>query len=362
MKSFCTLALASLTLAACGPMEQPTEEEVSGLPILGDGTHDIGTLVVEEIAGSYDVISGVTDVKVHPDKPGEVWISSQVNDAVIIVFDAGTEDRTSKFNSAPGSNHFLAKPMAIAFGDGVMASAHEEDEVTQGGGSPADFMGPTLWDSNSINFDGGHPTHLDMLHNSPNSAGIAWDEGNAFWVFDGAHNSITMYDFRLDHGYGGADHSDGIIARYVEGEVAYVPGVASHMEMDHETGLLYIADTGNNRIAVLDTATGTRGGATFPMYDTQDQYAMDGAELTTLIDGDENYMGRPAGLALHDGKIWVSDHQTGEIQVFDMDGNAIDYLDTGLGADALGGIDFDDDGNLYLVNRLDDTVLRLSTK
>jgi len=356
MKRISTLVIASLTFIACGPMEQPADAVVSGLPILGDGTHDIASLDVVEMAGSYDVISGVTDVKVHPENEGELWIASQNNDGIVIVFDAGTDDRHTKMNNAPGSNHFLAKPMAIALGDETMASTHEEDQPTQGASSPADFMGPTLWDVNSLNFDGGHATHLDMLHNSPNSTGIAWDSGNKFWAFDGAHNSITMYDFKNDHGYGGADHSDGETARFVEGEVSYVPGVASHMEMDHETGLLYIADTGNNRIAVLDTATGTRGNPVMPNYDGVPQYRMDGAELTTFIDGDE------FGLALHDGKLWIADHQTGEIQAFDMDGNPVDYLETGLGEGALGGIDFDDAGNLYVVNRNDDTVLRFSVK
>ena len=35
-------------------------------------------------------------------------------------------------------------------------------------------MGPTLWDGNLNIYDGGHASHLDMLHNSPNGAGIAW--------------------------------------------------------------------------------------------------------------------------------------------------------------------------------------------
>jgi DNA-binding beta-propeller fold protein YncE len=339
-----------------------TDEPVSGIPILGDGTNDIGTLVMEEVASSADGISGVTDVKVHPDFPGEIWVTSQNNDAVVIVFDAGTDERTSKFNSAPGANHFLAKPMGIAFGEGTMASTHEEDQPTQGAATPADFMGPTLWDSNAVNFDGGHPTHLDMLHNSPNSTGIAWDSANIYWVFDGAHNSITRYDFRNDHGYGGADHSDGVTSRYVEGEVKYVSGVASHMEIDHETGMLYVADTGNNRVAVLDTASGERGGAVFPNYDGVDQHAMTGASLETVVDGEDNYMGRPAGLALHDGKIFVSDHQTGEIQAFDLEGNFLDFLQTDLGDGALGGIDFDDEGRMYLVDRNEDRVLRLSVK
>lgn len=363
MKRFTTplIALASLSLVACGPGETPEDEPVSGLPILGDGTNDIGTLLMEEVATVGDALSGVTDVKVHPEFPGEIWVASKNNDAVVIVFDAGTEERSTKFNSAPGANHFLAKPMAIAFGDGTMASAHEEDEATQPS-TPPDFMGPTLWDSNAVNFDGGHPTHLDMLHNSPNSTGIAWDSGNAYWVFDGWHNSVTKYDFRNDHGYGGADHSDGVVSRCVEGEVKYVEGVASHMEMDHETGLLYIADTGNNRVAVLDTTTGERGSPVFPNYDGTDQHAINDAVIETLVDGEDNYMGRPAGLALHDGKIFIADHQTGEIQAFDMDGNALDFLQTDLGDGALGGIDFDDEGRLYVVDRNEDRVLRLSVK
>src|SRR5690606_38485909 len=116
-------------------------------------------------------------------------------------------------------------------------------------------------------YDSGHASHLDMLHNSPNGVGIAWDHDNVYWLFDGFHESITRYDFRNDHGLGGEDHRDGIIRRYVEGEVSYVPEVTAGMEIDHATGLLYFSDPGNARIAVLDTTSGAPGGPIGPNYD-----------------------------------------------------------------------------------------------
>ena len=77
--------------------------------------------------------------------------------------------------------------------------------------------------------------------------GIAWEKDNVYWVFDGYHSSITRYDFNEDHGPGGTVHDDGTVSRYVEGKVKRVANVVSHMEMDRESNLLYVADTGNNR-------------------------------------------------------------------------------------------------------------------
>ena len=98
-----------------------------------------------------------------------------------------------------------------------------------------------------------------MLHNSPNAAGIAWEKDNAYWVFDGMHGSLTRYDFNSDHGPGGTNHRDGIVARFVEGKVSHEPGVPSHMVYRADTLQLYVADTGNSRIAILETSTGNIG-------------------------------------------------------------------------------------------------------
>ena len=78
--------------------------------------------------------------------------------------------------------HFMAKVSGIAFNsDGNFATSQEEDQITQPS-TPANFMGPTLWDGNLKEWEEGHLSHLDMLHNSPNGAGIAWEQGNVFWI------------------------------------------------------------------------------------------------------------------------------------------------------------------------------------
>ena len=92
-------------------------------------------------------------------------------------------------------------------------------------------------------------THIDMLHMSPLCMGIAWDgAANVYWTFDGGNKSIVKYDFKLDHGMGNDDHSDGEIFRYVKGQLGYEKKVPSHLFYAPESKTLYIADAANGRI------------------------------------------------------------------------------------------------------------------
>lgn len=358
----CSLSL----LGGCDPTGADPADEETGLPVLGNGAHELGAVLVEDLLTAEDGLNVPRDLALHPDDPSMLWVLNRT-DSMLIAFDVGTEHQAVSLRNAPGNYHFMPEGSAFAFGlDGTFATVHEEDTMTQGpNGTPPDFMGPSLWDADPAatmdTFDGGHPTHLDMLHNSPNSMGVAWETGNVFWVFDGFHGSLTRYDFVEDHGYGGEDHSDGIIARYAEGQVKYQEDVPSHLELDRETNLLYVADTGNNRIGVLDITTGERGNYLLPNYDGAEQFAMNGAEVTTLVDGEKNYHSRPSGLALHDDMLFVADHGTGEIVAYSLDGEMVDYLDTGL-AGSLMGIAFDPEGRLYAVDSEGGRVLRISAK
>src|SRR5947199_7075163 len=107
-------------------------------------------------------------------------------------------------------------------------------------------MGPTLWSSDLDIFAELNPhglgSHLDMLHNSPNCMGIAWQESNIYWAFSGKDNAIFKYDFKTDDGIGNDDHSDGESYRYVKGQVRRVAGVPSHLVYRKEDRMLYIAD------------------------------------------------------------------------------------------------------------------------
>ena len=357
----------SAALAGC-PTGPNGDDDDAGIPILGDGSHDIESLDMAVIADSGDGLNIPRDLEFHPQRPDELWIVNRGDDSSTILLDAGTSDQESVFRgNTGGSAHFLAQPSALAFSDdGTFATIHETDDLTQGpNGTPEDFMGPTLWTSDLDIYDGGHGGHLDMLHNSPNGMGIAWEDDRIFWVFDGYNDSLTRYNFNDDHGPGGTFHGDAEIERHVAGEVRWREDIPSHLAYDQDTDLLYVADTGNNRIAVHDTSTGERGANHGPGYDVPAdmQYTVDGGDCSTLIDGEAiDEMGRPSGLELHDGKLWITDNRTARIWAFDLEGNLLDYLDTGLDDGALMGIEFDADGNLYAVDAENDEVIKISVK
>lgn len=349
---------ALLFCVACGPAPEPLPPP--GLAILGQGTHELASVRLETIATSADGLATPRDLELNPLEPTQLWIVNH-DTSVTIVFDVGLSTQHAERHAAFGANHFLAQPSAIAFGaNGTFATAPEENEITQSS-TPVDFMGPSLWPSDLSIFDAGHASHFDMLHNSPSSAGIAWEHDNVYWVFDGAHRSLTRYDFQADHGPGGEDHSDGIVSRFVEGEVSYVPGVSSHMVFSN--GLLYVADTGNARIAVLDPSTATRGAAIHPNYDGGTQNTMIGGTLTTLVDGASVGLVRPAGLAIDGDLLYVSDNETSILSAFDLGtGVLVDYLylSSEIAPGGLMGIEIDGEGRILLADTAGSRILRIS--
>ena len=283
----CVLAFCLGSLVGCQPGtrggDDDDDHEPVGLDILGNGTHEPGDLEIDVYADSGDGLNTPRDLQWNPANDDQLFIAN-MNERLTVI-DDGTAD---SYFGGEANQHFFAVPAAIAFTDqNTFASIHETDQLTQGAFTPADFMGPTLWTADTNILDMGHWSHLDMLHNTPLGMGIEWDHGNAFWVFDGYHSSITFYDFHTDHGLGGTDHSDGEIARYVEGEVQRRMEVPSHMALDRDSDLLYIADTGNDRIAVLDTRSGSNGSNTAPNYDCPPnmQYRVEGASIETFAEG-----------------------------------------------------------------------------
>lgn len=366
------LILAStfaFSLAACPPPGSGDDDDAAdAIDLLGGGTHSLDSVQLDVVATSDDGLASPTDLEFHPERRSELWIVNQETEGVTVLLDTNTDDQEAlNFDDNVAGIHFMARPSALAFADnGTFATIHDTDEPTQGGATPDDFMGPTWWTSDLDEFDGGHHGHIDMLHNSPLGMGIAWAGDSVFWVFDGYHSALTRYDFNDDHGLGGTDHSDGETARYVEGEVDRRDGVPSHMVYDHDTDMLYVADTGNLRICVLDTSTGTTGDFTNPNYDGTLQYEVREAQLSTLVSVDEIAgtdglaMSKPSGIALHDGKLWVSDARRNWIVAFDLEGNMLDYLDLELEEFSINGIEFAEDGSLYVIDNLAEEVLRIS--
>jgi len=358
------------------PEETATPEEVTpdvvepkGLPILGNGSHSPASLMMDLLLDDSYSLSSPRDLAFNPDVAAgtsQLFVAdADMN--MYVVTNPGTPNARVRAKSGLGSDHFMPAPVSLAFSNiGTFATAHETDWITQDS-TPADFMGPTLWPTDSGDFDGGWASHLDMLHNSPNAVGIAWDNANAYWVFDGYHQSITFYDFQKDHGPGGEDHSDGIIVRWVEGQVGYVPGVTSDMQLDHATGLLYIADSGNGRIAVLDTKSGSKGATIRPDYDGAQQYAWKDATFRTLVDMKALGGTVPSGLALHDGKVFVTDNATSRVYAFELDNGTpqtapVDWMDLTsiIPAGNLGALTFDQEGRMVVLDVHGARVVRLA--
>ena len=342
-----------------------TGESQTPIPVLGNGTHDIDEVVVEVLSTPQDGLNFPTDAEFKPDTR-QLWVTNRADFSIVIYDQAGLVDQSvAKYQDPLGNGpHFLAKPAALAFGDnGNLATAQQEGEVTQPG-DPADgsFMGPTLWTSDLPTFKGGHESHLDMLHNSPLSSGIAFDTGNAYWVYDGRHGSLTYYDFNADHGLGGTDHEDGEIYRYVDGQMGYVNSVPSHLVWDRDASRLYAADTQHNRIVVLEPETAEMGGSISPNYDGCTMRYMSGAQLTTLVDGEtlEMPMSGPSGLEMFDDKLFVTDPFTGIIYAFDLDGKLLDWLDTGFPEGSLLGFTFDAEGSIYVTDAAANRLIKIS--
>jgi len=145
--------------------------------------------------------------------------------------------------------------------------------------------------------------------------------------------------------------------------MSWVENVPSHMEFHQESKMLYVADTGNNRIVALDTASGTRGKKVGPLADGHsEQYAMDGALLFTVVDGASIGMIQPSGLAIDRDVLYIGDHATSTIYAFTLEGELLDYLETTVPAGNLMGLELDEAGNIYTLNAVTQEVIRISPK
>ncbi len=353
-------------------LEPDAAPEPVGLAVLGAGSHSIDAVDLTVIGTAADGLDVPRDLEFDPDAENPtLWVVNRADDSTTIFFDPGTDDQDAVHIIDPYALHFMEEVSSIAFGaPGTFGTCQESRNTYNGQGEANDFMGPSLWSSDLevygrtnpeavafLGFDLG--SHLDMQHESPLCMGIAWERDNIYWVFEGLTSSIARNDFREDHGAGYDDHSDGVVIRFAVGEVARVPDVPSHLVYDHDSGLLYIADTGNARLASLDTREGTPG-VNMPVVEpgTVLRLAAGGAPVETLFEDAD--LKRPSGLALHDGVLYVGDNLTGRIWGLDLDGEVIDYLDTELPPGALMGLEVGPDGALWITDAADDRVMRIA--
>ncbi len=324
-----------------------------------------------------------TDLDFHPDRD-ELWVvnrrfevaglCSQSNpgsarcrslgSTTTIIFAPGTEAQSVKTLEDENSWHFMRRAPSLAMGAldtfatcGEAATGNFEDD-------PVTYIGPSLWSADLEIYaqpSGGNGSHLDMLHETPWCMGIAHERDNVYWLFNGDAGAIDRIDFHEDHGPGADDHSDGEVHRYLEGFVTRVPNVPSHMVFNPDDSFLYIVDTGSTRVIRMDTTSGRRGGALSPIWEPL-------ARSGTMVDvfAEEvvapGTLTEPSGLALHEGVLYVSDHATSELFAFDLAGNLLRKLATGLPEGTLAGIAVGPDDRLYLVDMLQGGVYRIDPR
>lgn len=329
------------------------------------------------IASSAQGLNTPRDLEFHPSstRSDELWVVNRADDSVVIIHDTGKSTQTAEKRLDSFRNHFMEEVSAIAFGsyhpefDYQFATAQESRNTYDGQGSPNNFMGPALWPSALTHFavehqnDGLLGSHTDMLHESPNGMGIAHDSGNAYWYFDGYYGNLVYYDFQTDHDTGEDDHSDGIVRRHTDIQLSRLGNIPGHMVMDQSNGILYISDTGTNRVLWVNTRdtsvqTSSMMSHSSRLEPLQEYTAVTGREFGVLATNVPN----PSGIALDGHRLFVSANGNGSLWAFDLSSNGKSATVNTIvetTANSIMGIEIGPDSKLYYVDGAMNKVVRL---
>ena len=355
------VVLLAVSVTGCPAAEVPPED-----------TSLFGSVEVSVVADADDGLLGPRDLDFNPDVEGELWVINRTDDASLTISNVGTTAQAIVRRKDPYALHFMEETAALSFSTGMKfgtcgESRNTYDDQQQGN----DFMGPALWSADAAIYaitnpeavadNGGSDlgSHLDMMHETPLCMGIAWVSDNVYFVFEGLTNTIARYDFKTDHGPGFDFHGDGTVERFVDVDVARIADVPSHMVYDHDSELLYVADTGNNRVSVLDVSTAFQA-SEFRGFETLVQESTD-ATWTEFVTGEDADFQAPSGLALHDGVLYVGDNLTSRISAFDLEGNLLETLDLDIDEGGLMGLRVSPDGeSLYVTDFVGNRVLRVA--
>ena len=328
------------------------------------------TFTIDQVANSSNQINSPTDLDFHPVLTNnELWVINKDNEtsggSTVTIYDAGDAGQTSLWKRDGNAWHFMSLPTGIAFSqNGNWANSPGVFDANHNGG--AAFTGPALWSSDMSIYaqpSGGNGSHLDMLHLSPNSQGIASEVDNVFWVFDGYTDDIVRYDFVEDHGPGNSFHGDAIIRRYSDDAVFMDPSeeAVSHLVLDDAQQWLYVVDNGNQRVIRIDITTGSNvGGApNYPGNEPVAEYSeYTGYTQENVVTG----LSRPAGIDVIDNRMIVSEYQSGEIIIYDistMPAVELERISTGL--NSVQGIKIGPSGRIWFVDQNSNGVYKLET-
>ncbi|MBL7938809.1 MAG: T9SS type A sorting domain-containing protein [Flavobacteriales bacterium] len=327
-------------------------------------------LTYTNIVTASDEVSQPRDLDFKPNS-NELWVlnkGTSNGSSVVIVHHAGMPEQTEEYRKDTHSGHFTITGSAMAFSENGEWAAVSEVQSTAGGNST--FMGPALWSGDpniyaevfQNNWVNGQPlgSHLDMLHQSPFSMGIAADSAKVYWVMDGHNGNICRYDYVEDHGPGYDDHGAGKIWRYTDVPVTRVANMPSHMVMDRENGWLYFIDGGTKQIKRLNVNSGdVTGNLAVPATAGEPlagYYRVEGAVVEVV---DTWTTGQPCGIDYMMGRLIVSDNSTGDIKMYDVMETPMLMGTIVTGQPGIMGLVVGHDGSIYFANYTGNKVVRI---
>ncbi|MFT5822405.1 MAG: hypothetical protein ACI8ZM_003661 [Crocinitomix sp.] len=345
----------------------------------GFGQGDRGDIIIQYfdadveltvIGDGGDAVSNPQDLEFHPDLTrNELWVVMKGTEAsgssTVTFYDTGEDGQSTILKNDVNNWHFMSLTSGLAFSEDNYnwATSPNVWDANHDGGVA--FTGPALWSSDMAiygEWTPGNGSHLDMLHESSYCQGIAWETENVFWVYDGYIGDIVRYDFVDDHGAGESYHGDAKILRYGGLDLVKDPGgnVVSHMILDQATGWLYAVDNGNDRVIRLNINTGSiAGNPSYGPHEALAQYKnvddFDWEEVITT--GLES----PSGIALINNKLLVADHATGDIIVYQTEGEYAftEWFRIETDNPGIQGIEICPDGRIYYVNEITNKIIRL---
>ncbi|REJ84294.1 MAG: T9SS C-terminal target domain-containing protein [Bacteroidetes bacterium] len=336
-----------------------------GIPNIIDDYIGI-TPIQTEIANIIQGVQVPRDLDFHPILTrNELWVilksTENIGGKTVKISDAGRPTQTELVQIDGNAWHFMSLPTGIAFSDNTnFATSPGVYDANHNGGAP--FTGPALWSSDPLIYaqpSGGNGSHLDMLHESPYSMGICHEVDNVFWLYDGNSGDVVRYDFKEDHGPGNSDHSDAIIRRYSGMNLDPDPTyhVPSHLVLQKETGMLYIVDTGNDRVIKMDINTGSFA-ATLTPYETVAEYSRY-TNFTWSVFASSGLV-TPSGVDVIGNRVIVSDYATGDIIIYDNSSSpGVELGRIVTGTPGIMGVKIGPDGKIWYVNASTNQVMRL---
>lgn len=322
------------------------------------------------IANASNSLSQPTDLDFHPRlSTKQLWVVNQGTEntggSTVTITNTAQVNQTTELLQDGNAWHFMSLPTGIAFSDNDNFATSPGVFDANHSGTPNAFTGPTLWSSDPQIYaqpSGGNGSHIDMLHESPNSQGVCWEKDNTFWLFDGFNNDIVRYDFVNDHHPGFSDHSDAIVRRYSDTEVLRdANGTVSHMAFDDAKSWLYVVDNGNQRVFRMNITTGntsTSAPAYGPHEGMAEYVSISGYTWENVV---VSGLQDPAGIAIDGNIMVVTDYQTNEVIFYDLSSiPATEVRRVSANTQGIMGITIGPDGLLYYVDNVGNKVIRLN--